>query len=326
VVINSGSDDRGLLIQDGSTFADARDRTTCTVYDWGNLGNGLHNSESGGEVFFLYRAAIYFNLTSIPAGATIVDATVSVYILTTSFVDNPAQVGMSVCPGESGYPSARPPVAGDYAKAHIAAPADSVTSFSDGTFAEFTIPVEDITPNAWNAFYLRTKGDVDNTAPSGPSAYNQIQLFLGTATDIGNRPMIEIDYTVESPPEPEAWAPTFTSSPDLTGQVGTSYSYEPTCNESVTYSLETKPDWAIMDDGEISGTPLAAGDYDFELKATSDGGGLDTWQNWTVVVPEPVVPPVVDPFSDMNELLASLMTILLLIAVMVAILASIGRW
>jgi len=78
------------------------------------------------------------------------------------------------------------------------------------------------------------------------------------------------------------WAPTFTNSAETIGSLYVLYSYQPTCNESVTYTLVTKPDWASLVNGFINGTPISHGLYAFELKSTSNAGTLDAWQNWTV--------------------------------------------
>ena len=80
------------------------------------------------------------------------------------------------------------------------------------------------------------------------------------------------------------WSPTFTSTPSLSGKVGTTYSYTPITNETSTLALEASPAWLSLVDGVLSGTPTAAGTYEVSLKAVSATGGLAAYQNWTIVV------------------------------------------
>jgi hypothetical protein len=86
------------------------------------------------------------------------------------------------------------------------------------------------------------------------------------------------------------WAPTFTSSPYTSALVGQEWSYSPICNESVSYYLASKPDWATLSGDTITGTPTAGGTDDFVLEATSVNGTLTANQEWSVTVIPPVTP------------------------------------
>jgi hypothetical protein len=80
------------------------------------------------------------------------------------------------------------------------------------------------------------------------------------------------------------WAPTFTSSPGVSATLGINYSYAPTWNETVTMAASTLPGWASIDPvtGEVWGTPMIAGVYQFMLEVISDAGGLEEYQWWNV--------------------------------------------
>ena len=101
------------------------------------------------------------------------------------------------------------------------------------------------------------------------------------------------NWTITVEPGPAApWAPSFTSSPPLTGQAYTTYTYAVSCNETVTYLVHTKPSWASWNGGTLSGTPTLSGNYDVKIRATG-AGGLSAWQNWTISVGNP--PPTWAP-------------------------------
>ena len=80
------------------------------------------------------------------------------------------------------------------------------------------------------------------------------------------------------------WAPTFTSSPSTSITINHAYSYTPTCNESVTFTVDTKPAWATWVSPSYSGSPNSAGVYAFHIQATSTGGTLIANQYWNVTV------------------------------------------
>jgi hypothetical protein len=82
----------------------------------------------------------------------------------------------------------------------------------------------------------------------------------------------------------EYWAPTFENSPVLTGQVGVMWSYEPDLNESSSLNLTSYANWSGVSNGFILGIPTAAGNYSFNLKATSTPGLGSVWLNWTVAI------------------------------------------
>lgn len=127
-----------------------------------------------------------------------------------------------------------------------------------------------------------------NYANNGP--INKLKLSAYSATAIG----FDSVYMASSRTLPE-WKPSFTSTPEVSGQVGSSYSYTPTTNESATISAPTLPTWATYSGGTISGTPSATGTYAFEVKATSSAGTLDAFQYWNVTVGAAPVPSTWPP-------------------------------
>ena len=82
------------------------------------------------------------------------------------------------------------------------------------------------------------------------------------------------------------WSPTWTSSLPATGQVGVFWSYHLTCNESVAFTINTKPAWATWASGNstLYGTPSSSGAASFKLDATSTAGLLNAWQNGSSVI------------------------------------------
>jgi hypothetical protein len=196
----SGADDRRLSSTAETTFTGARDAATAPSQDIGDVYSHLIHCSgivNGGTHYYIYRGAIHFDLSAIPADATIISATLGLYIVGTAFDDGPPQRGLSVCVPVYSYPS-RPAVDADYVKTRIGAAVASVTSFTNGIYNDFTIPAVNITPGGWNAFYLRMKGDVDNTAP-GVGGTNYVETYLGTATLEGHRPRLVITYMDTGP-------------------------------------------------------------------------------------------------------------------------------
>ncbi|MCP4536464.1 MAG: hypothetical protein GY832_04895, partial [Chloroflexi bacterium] len=90
---------------------------------------------------------------------------------------------------------------------------------------------------------------------------------------------------VNAPPE-------FTSSPPLTGTVGTLYTYDvtasdPDVDDTLTITATTKPTWlALTDNGDgtatLSGTPTLTDTYDVVLEV-NDGKASET-QSFTITV------------------------------------------
>jgi hypothetical protein len=197
--IYSGADDRELTNVGKATFALARDMTTSVVTNFGDGYNDLMHISNLVGGYYVYRCPIWFDLTSIPAGATILAATLSFYVVTTQFDDGAPQTGMSVCIPATGYPS-RPAVSADMDRNRIGAAVATITSFTAGAYNDFTIPNANITPNAWNAYYLRMKGDVDNTSPGAANKTNRINAYLGTATLQTHRPRLVVTYIAASSP------------------------------------------------------------------------------------------------------------------------------
>lgn len=151
--------------------------------------------------------------------------------------------------------------------------------FDDGYYAaEF-----DAIPNSWNVIDL---DPVPAQLPlqfeiklsnEGAEGYACFYLFESGAN---YHPYLEVTYTLS----PSQWAPAFTSSPSLAGQVSAPYSYAPSTNESSSISIVSKPDWLTWDGSTLTGTPTAAGDYSVSIKATSTAGGLGAWQTWAIHV------------------------------------------
>lgn len=98
------------------------------------------------------------------------------------------------------------------------------------------------------------------------------------------------NYTVDVSPAPMTWAPTFTSTPDTTATEDEAYSYEATCNESVTWgaAMTSNATWLTWTQANhtLWGTPdvLDIGSYYVNITATSDAGTLEAYQNYTVTV------------------------------------------
>lgn len=99
------------------------------------------------------------------------------------------------------------------------------------------------------------------------------------------------NYTVTVEEKPSAtWAPTFTSSPDTTAVEDEPYSYEATCNESVTWgaAMTSNATWLTWTQANhtVWGTPdeTDIGSYYVNITATSDAGTLEGYQNYTVTV------------------------------------------
>ena len=98
------------------------------------------------------------------------------------------------------------------------------------------------------------------------------------------------------------WAPAFTSSPGTSGITFQVYSYTPTCNESVNLVVITKPAWATMAGGTLSGFSTVAGIFAFQLSATSIAGTLTASQYWNVtIIMVPATITSAAPSTSINE-------------------------
>jgi hypothetical protein len=82
----------------------------------------------------------------------------------------------------------------------------------------------------------------------------------------------------------EYWGPTYTNSPTLTSKPNVSWSYTPTWNESVNFTLVTKPGWASLAGSTISGIPNVLGVFSFRTNATSTNGAGYKNLYWNVTV------------------------------------------
>lgn len=115
---------------------------------------------------------------------------------------------------------------------------------------------------------------------SGSAAFS---IYATSNTGLGNQWQ---NWTVDVASAPVSqWAPSFVNSPSTTNIFGEIYTFDATCNESVTYTYEF-PAWAGMIDNNVTGLADAVGSYNFSLTATSVSGGLPVTQNWTVLVSE----------------------------------------
>lgn len=96
-----------------------------------------------------------------------------------------------------------------------------------------------------------------------------------------------------------SWAPTFTSTPDGNAVVGDAWSYHPTCNETVSWHVQSGdvPAWATWDGSSFSGTPTGAGTFGFAVTAEG-AGGLPLTQTFSVVVTAAAVDDDDDDDSD----------------------------
>jgi hypothetical protein len=220
----------------------------------------------------------------LPTGSVIVSANLSLYITSTQFDDGAPQTGMSVCKPANGYPS-RPSVSADMDRTRIGATLASITSFTNNAYNAFTIPTTSITPAAWNAFYTRMKGDIDNTSPGTATKLNHVSPYLGTATSQTHRPRLVVTYYAP-------WAPTFTSSPATTGTKNILYSYHITLNETGTITYQGAPAWLSISNSKngttgpwyLNGTPTVSGVYSIHLKGYSNSGALDSYQNYSLTI------------------------------------------
>ena len=101
-------------------------------------------------------------------------------------------------------------------------------------------------------------------------------------------------FTIVVTAAPDQIAPTFTSSPVTTGNVGDAYSYTATAEDgnfdALEFSQVTVPVWALFDaaSATLSGTPDAEGSYDVQI-LVSDGTDSVS-QSFTIdIAPAPVV-------------------------------------
>jgi hypothetical protein len=133
-------------------------------------------------------------------------------------------------------------------------------------------------------FLLRIYGDYDNANPNW--IHDDFSVYSGSSS---MKPTLSLTYTSDAP-ERTYWSPTFTTSAPTSGMVSTLYHYVPQCNESVTYTLLSKPSWASMTGNDLSGTPSASGLASFSLIATSINGTLATYENWTANITALPVP------------------------------------
>jgi PKD repeat protein len=76
--------------------------------------------------------------------------------------------------------------------------------------------------------------------------------------------------------------PVYTNSPALTAKPTVAWSYTPTFNQPVSLSLLTKPSWASLSSGTISGTPNSLGVFAFKTNATVGAEYADLYWNVTV--------------------------------------------
>lgn len=96
-------------------------------------------------------------------------------------------------------------------------------------------------------------------------------------------------------------APSFTTSPVISGEKNVSYYYnanaEDLNNDTLTFSLVEEPGWIFIDEvtGEVEGTPTEYGVFSIKLRIFD--GIVYSWQNYTLTIPapEPPVPPIVPP-------------------------------
>ncbi len=123
----------------------------------------------------------------------------------------------------------------------------------------------------------------------GESDIGSFYVNITATSDAGTLEEYQ-NYTVTVSAGPMEWAPTFTSSPDLTATEGIPYSYEATCNESVTWgvAMTSNATWLTWTQANhtVWGTPAEedVGSYYVNITATSTAGTLEGYQNYTVTV------------------------------------------
>jgi hypothetical protein len=153
--------------------------------------------------------------------------------------------------------------------------------------------------NPTNGAWTNSSGAVWNLNPatSAEWTYSEVNALLGVITTNDASPNVyctqlglKIDVTFEE--EPATWAPTFTSSPDTTATEDEAYSYEATCNETVTWpgddTIATNATWLTWTQANhtVWGTPGEGdiGSFYVNITATSTAGTLEGYQNYTVTV------------------------------------------
>jgi hypothetical protein len=195
---------------------------------------------------------------------------------------NPGNIDNSLATIESGntpYLEITPAVDPTWAASFTSTPANTgqvgaAYSYTPTTNESATITAP--TLPAWASF---AGGTISGT----PSEAGTFAFALKATSTAGTLDSYQY-WNVTVSAAPSLWAPSFTTTPPDAVELGDTYSYEPACNESVTFSAEDFPAWAGLVDGSIVGLPNEVGAFEFSLRAVSISGTLSSFQNWTVTV------------------------------------------
>ncbi len=104
----------------------------------------------------------------------------------------------------------------------------------------------------------------------------------------------------------QAWEPTFTTTPSEYGRETIQYTYEPGCNETVTWTVNTNAPFLSWNGTAYTGIPntTQAGTYWVNVTATSVNGLLSVWQNYTLLINDTWTPTFTNVPGDGKETVA----------------------
>ncbi|MFQ3191631.1 MAG: hypothetical protein ACI936_002772, partial [Paraglaciecola sp.] len=202
--------------------------------------------------------------------------------------------GMAACGNDDLAPPPSPPAANNAPVISSTA----LTAANEGQAYTYTFTATDAdgdaltraatTIPAWLTFDAAT-GVLSGTPADTDVGNHDVTLTVTDGTDTATD-----SFTIVVTAASDQIAPTFTSTPVTTGNVGDAYSYTATAEDANFDALEfsevTVPAWALFDaaSATLSGTPDAEGSYDVEI-LVSDGTDSVSQSFSIVVAPAPEV-------------------------------------